>query len=208
MKKNIPFLFCLAICFHLNAQDTLYFHNQQKEIAKILEISPNEVMFRKLSYLDGPIFRSLKSSIDSIRFANGMKEVFGASVQKTTDTIAQSGPSAAWKSERESYAMGVSDADQYYKGYKGIGTASYISGIFGLYGFPIPLVGSLVRPTNMLRYVPDVKRYNTDNPYYNGFNSRARSIKSNKAWSNYGYGAATTTGIFLVVLVAFLANLN
>jgi hypothetical protein len=104
--------------------------------------------------------------------------------------------------------MGVSDADQYYRGYKGIGTASYFSGLVGLYGFPIPLIGSLVRPTNMLYYVPDMKRYNTDAPYFNGFNSRAKSIKSNKAWSNYGYGAATSTGVFLILVVAILTSMN
>lgn len=205
MKFLLPVLLTFLFCIQLQAQDTIYFHRQEKEVAKILEINPTEIVYRKMSYLDGPVFRSMKSDVDSIRFANGMKEVFGAAIVKSNES---SSPSPAVRNERESYAMGVSDADQYYRGHKGIGTASYISGLFGLYGFPVPLVGSLVRPTNMLRYVPDVKRYNTDAPYFNGFNSRAKSIKSNKAWSNYGYGAATTTGVFLILVVAVLTSFN
>jgi hypothetical protein len=208
MKNILPVFLSILFCIQVQAQDTIYFHRNEKEVAKILEINPAEIVYRKMSYLDGPIFRSPKSDVDSIRFANGLKEVFGAAMVKSDESLAPSSPPPAVRTERESYAMGVSDADQYYRGHKGIGTASYISGLFGLYGFPVPLVGSLVRPTNMLRYVPDVKRYNTDAPYYNGFNSRAKSIKSNKAWSNYGYGAATTAGVFLILVVAILSSVN
>jgi hypothetical protein len=199
---------CLVCFLHLKAQDTLYFRNQRKEIAKVQEINPSEIVYRKMSYLDGPVFRSLKSDIDSIHFANGMKEVLGADIEKSNAPSPSSFPQTPARTERESYAMGVSDADQFYKGYKGIGTASYFSGLFGLYGFPIPLIGSLTRPTNMFRYVPDMKRYTTDAPYFNGFNSRARSIKSNKAWSNYGYGAATTTGVIIILVVSVLASMK
>jgi hypothetical protein len=208
MKNPIPVLLCLVLCFNVQAQDTIFFKKNGKEIARIQEINPTEIVYRKMSYLDGPVFRSLKSDIDSIRFANGMKEVLRNDVAKSNESITPASPQPDARTERESYAMGVSDADQYYRGHKGIGTASYISGLFGLYGFPVPLVGSLVRPKNMLRYVPDVTRYNTDAPYFNGFNTRAKSIKSNKAWSNYGYGAATTTGVFLILVVAVLTSFN
>jgi len=208
MKNTIPFLLIIFFSFNVLAQDTIYFKKQGKEIAKIQEINPAEITYRKLSYLDGPLFRSLKSDIDSIRFANGLKEVFGTDIAKLNESLTPPPTPPAARTERESYAMGVSDADQYYRGYKGIGTASYFSGLVGLYGFPIPLIGSLVRPTNMLYYVPDMKRYNTDAPYFNGFNSRAKSIKSNKAWSNYGYGAATSTGVFLILVVAILTSMN
>jgi hypothetical protein len=208
MKNILPVFLSILFCIQVQAQDTIYFHRNEKEVAKILEINPTEIVYRKMSYLDGPMFRSLKADIDSIRFANGLKEVFGTDMAKSNESLTPPSTPPAARTERESYAMGVSDADQYYRGHKGIGTASYISGLFGLYGFPIPLVGSLVRPTNMMRYVPDVKRYNTDTPYFNGFNSRAKTIKSNKAWSNYGYGAATTAGVILIFVVAVLTTVN
>lgn len=210
MKNTIPVLLCLIFCFNIQAQDTIYFHKQDKEIAKIQEINPTEVVYKKMSYLDGPVFRSLKTEIDSIRFSNGIKIVFVGSTDNTKDANGSTyvEPARDVKSERDSYAQGVADADQYYRGYKGIGTACFFSGLVGIYGFPVPLVGSLTRPNNMLRYVPDGKRYNSDAPYFNGYNSRARTMKANKAWANYGYGAATTTGVFLIVLFAVLNGVN
>lgn len=209
MKNPIPVMFILIMMFSLNvqAQDTIYFQSHEKEIAKILEINPSEVVYRKMSYLDGPVFRSLKTQIDSIRFANGMKEVLG-SVAAKQDSVPIQIPPKVVVSERESYAQGVSDADHYYKGHRGIGTACYISGLFYYVGLPVPIVGSITRPNNMMRYVPDRNRYDTDTPYFNGFNTRSRTIRANKVWANYGYGAATTTGLILILLVSALSTIQ
>ena len=211
MKIILPLILCFVFGFQELAfsQDTIYFKRHEKEIARLLEVNPTEVVYRKISYLDGPVFRTLKSDIDSIRFANGMREIFGqVPVSKTIDSLAQAAKEASFRNERQSYAQGVSDADYYYRGYKGIGAACYISGLFYYMGLPVPIVGSITRPTNMYRYVPDRKRYDTDTPYFNGFNSRARSIKSHKAWANFGYGAATTTGVFLILLISAISTIN
>ena len=50
--------------------------------AKILEVTPNEVKFKKTSNPDGPVFTMLKSDILIVRYANGENEVFDVKEEK------------------------------------------------------------------------------------------------------------------------------
>ncbi len=58
------------------AQDTITKNNSEKIIAKILEISSNEVRFKKFDFQDGPTYIEKKSDIKMIVYSNGVKEVF------------------------------------------------------------------------------------------------------------------------------------
>ncbi len=69
----ILFTFILSANF---AQDTITKFNNEKIIAKILEISPTEIKYKKFNFLDGPTFTDKKSDIQMIVFSNGMKEEF------------------------------------------------------------------------------------------------------------------------------------
>lgn len=76
MKKII---FILALTFSFGnsySQDTITKRNSEKIIAKILEISPTEVKYKKFAFQDGPTYIEKKSDIKMIIFANGMKEEF------------------------------------------------------------------------------------------------------------------------------------
>ncbi|CAN5553073.1 hypothetical protein BH10BAC1_BH10BAC1_21730 [soil metagenome] len=65
------------------AQDTITKNNSEKIIAKILEISPTQVKFKKFDFQDGPTYIENKSDIKMIVYSNGVKEVFE---QKQTPT--------------------------------------------------------------------------------------------------------------------------
>lgn len=58
------------------AQDTIFKSNGVRLIAKILEITPVQVKFKKFDFIDGPTYIELKEDLDYIVFANGLKEVF------------------------------------------------------------------------------------------------------------------------------------
>src|SRR3989344_6277489 len=76
MKKII---FIIAITFFFGksfSQDTITKRNSEKVIAKILEISPTEIKYKKFAFQDGPTYIEKKSDIKMINFANGMKEEF------------------------------------------------------------------------------------------------------------------------------------
>lgn len=87
MKKII---FILALTFSIGnsfSQDTITKRNSEKIIAKILEISPTEIKYKKFAFLDGPTYIEKKSDVKMIIFANGMKEEFEEEKQVTKTEI-------------------------------------------------------------------------------------------------------------------------
>ncbi len=68
------FSFCGSLVF---AQDTIIKKNSEIIVAKILEISPTEIKYKKFDFQEGPIYIETKSTVQMIHYANGMKETFG-----------------------------------------------------------------------------------------------------------------------------------
>ncbi len=75
--KNILFstIFFFSIG-NLFSQDTIFKRNSEIVIAKILEISPTEIKYKKFDYQDGPTYTESKSNIKQVIYSSGMKEVF------------------------------------------------------------------------------------------------------------------------------------
>ena len=75
--KKIIFIIALAFSFgNVFSQDTIVRRGSEIIIAKILEISPTEIKYKKFDYQDGPIYIELKAGVKMVIFANGMKEIF------------------------------------------------------------------------------------------------------------------------------------
>lgn len=58
------------------AQDTIFKRSSAIIVAKIIEISPTEIKYKKFDFLDGPTYIEMKSRVQMIHYANGMKETF------------------------------------------------------------------------------------------------------------------------------------
>ncbi len=58
------------------AQDTIVKRNNEKIIAKILEVNPTDIRYKHFDYENGPIFTSMKWELKYIVFSNGVKESF------------------------------------------------------------------------------------------------------------------------------------
>ena len=56
------------------AQDTIVKYNGELVYAKVIEITPTEVKYKK--FLDGPTYIDTKTSIHLIKFINGYTEIF------------------------------------------------------------------------------------------------------------------------------------
>lgn len=75
--KNIFLILLLSFSIgNAFSQDTITKNNSEKIIAKILEISPTEIKYKKFDFQDGPTYIELKSDIKMIVYSNGSKEVF------------------------------------------------------------------------------------------------------------------------------------
>ena len=67
------FLFISMICY---SQDTILKRNSEKILAKVIEITPTEIKYKKTAFLDGPTYIDKKSEIQMIVYSNGIKELF------------------------------------------------------------------------------------------------------------------------------------
>lgn len=88
--KNTLLICLIAFCaFTGFAQDTIVKRSSEIIIAKILEISPTEIRYKKFDFQDGPTYIEIKSKVQMIRFANGMKEIFEEEKVRTEIKIAE-----------------------------------------------------------------------------------------------------------------------
>src|SRR5688572_22800758 len=76
MKTILSILALSLIHNYLNAQDTLRITNGGVIVAKVLEIESAKIKYKKWNNLDGPTYLIETSSVESITYQNGEKDVF------------------------------------------------------------------------------------------------------------------------------------
>lgn len=84
MKRLILLASLLFTCYSAFAQDIITLKDGTDIQAKILEVTPTEVKFKKLSNPDGPLYTMRKSDILIVRYENGENEVFSESQKQVT----------------------------------------------------------------------------------------------------------------------------
>lgn len=83
--RKIFTIVLLLLAITVSAQDIIITKDSQRIEAKILEISPTQIKYKKYTNLEGPTFIANLSDISSILYANGELQTFA-----TPDTIPQS----------------------------------------------------------------------------------------------------------------------
>lgn len=76
--KISAILIIVSNAFYFNAfsQDTISMINGNELITKVLEISSNEIKFKKFDNQEGPTYIENKSNVIRIKYKNGLKEEF------------------------------------------------------------------------------------------------------------------------------------
>jgi hypothetical protein len=74
------------------AQDTIFFKNNQRVPANVIEVSTSEVRYKRFEVVDGPTYVERKSKILKIKYKNGFTDEFPASseTEVVTDEYRQS----------------------------------------------------------------------------------------------------------------------
>lgn len=85
--KNINTVLRIAIISlvfwgKLFAQDTIITVNNNRILAKIMEVGTEQIKYKKAEFIDGPTYIQNKSEIKSIHYSNGTKEDFAVQVPK------------------------------------------------------------------------------------------------------------------------------
>lgn len=203
MKKTFSFLILILAPVFMKAQDTLVAPNPQdtlvlrnstRIVARVLEINPETVRYKKAENPDGPDYTTYKSEIRCIIFRSGIKE--------TMDTLRNApklaADPAAGKSSADMYIKGTRDAEMYYRGRCGaIGTgiASFVTGIFGL--IPAVVISAVPPKEKNLCYPSRELWKNKD--YQTGYKYKAKKMKQRKVWTGFGIGLGAA---FVLALVA------
>jgi hypothetical protein len=80
MKKVLLLvLVCSFLAALAKAQDVISLTNGSQIQAKVLEITPSEVKYKDFNNQDGPVIVILKSTVSSIKYANGTQTLFNES---------------------------------------------------------------------------------------------------------------------------------
>lgn len=98
--------------------DIIFLRNGDEVSAKVLEISPIEVKYKKCNLPDGPLYIVKKSDVFMVKYLNGTKEVFKTEVAPVNSSPEENG----YKGPKKTNPWAI---------------ASLIFGILGIY----PLVG-------------------------------------------------------------------
>ena len=81
--KNLLFVFIVLLGFTSYAQDIITTKKGEDIKAKVLEITIQEVKYKKVENPDSPIYTLLKSDILMIRYENGSKDIFNEDTKET-----------------------------------------------------------------------------------------------------------------------------
>jgi len=75
--KSVSLLFSLLLfSIKISAQDTIIKNSGEQVIAKVMEITPKEIKYKRFDFVDGPMYVEKKTNIDFIKFSNGVVEHF------------------------------------------------------------------------------------------------------------------------------------
>ena len=76
MKKGFLIFLLSTISFLAFAQDIIITKDKEQIHAKILEVSKDDIRYKKISYQDGPIFTLSMDDVLTIAYENGEVEVY------------------------------------------------------------------------------------------------------------------------------------
>ncbi|MBR5971278.1 MAG: hypothetical protein IK017_01325 [Paludibacteraceae bacterium] len=126
MNRLKRLLFFLMTCTVLttSAQDVIVKRNGDELQCKILEVSKNEVKYKRWSNLDGPIFAEKKSDIFMIKYENGEKDVMAYEVPALDTAI--SIPNLSFSMPNEVIVADPTPISNIYLKYKAFGSKSGI----------------------------------------------------------------------------------
>ncbi len=127
MKKIFLLLLALAGCaLTTAAQDLIVKRDASRIEARVTEISPTEVRYKRFSNPDGPTYVLPVGEIASIRYANGEEEAFGpagpsaepaeASEPATSATAATATPAISGQNPEETFIRTYAVGDYYNRG--------------------------------------------------------------------------------------------
>jgi uncharacterized protein YcfL len=226
MKHLLSFILLAFVATTGIAQDVITKKNGEGVQAKVLEITPTEIKYKRFENPDGPTYTLAKADVLLVKYANNTEEIFtgtdsfiqgnakptndvqtaGTLTASTTQPVVsvETTPVVTYNtttlSPAELYNKGQQDAKVHYKGYKGAGTGTLVTTLLlsPLVGLVPAIVTSSVKPQDQNLDYPNHELMKNED-YSTGYKYEARKTKNRKVWTNWGIGFGV---ILTYVLVA------
>lgn len=113
MKKSLTLLLLVILSSLSFAQDIIITKDKERIQAKILEVSQDEIKYKKFTYQDGPIFSIDIDEVVTVAYENGEVEVYDEETIEEKNEIIQAKAEALRKQEAM-YGTFVKEDDFYY----------------------------------------------------------------------------------------------
>ncbi|HAS59548.1 MAG TPA: hypothetical protein DCY95_21440 [Algoriphagus sp.] len=197
MKTVFKSFILIATClfyFESFSQDVITKRDGTDIQTKILEVTPNEIKYKKFDNQSGPTFTILISDVLMVQYENGTRDVFD---QKKSNA---SGSDNLY----ELVEKGRQDAMMNYKGQNsGRGGVAATAILFG------PVIG-LIPAAIISSSEPDEGNLNTPNfelmkdpNYRKGYTDQAAKTKKKKVWKSYGIASGIWLGLIVATYAAY-----
>lgn len=113
MKKSLTLLLLVILSSLSFAQDIIITKDKERIQAKIMEVSQDEIKYKKFTYQDGPIFSIDIDEVVTVAYENGEVEVYDEETIEEKNEIIQAKAEALRKQEAM-YGTFVKEDDFYY----------------------------------------------------------------------------------------------
>lgn len=190
--KKIIFYTVITICTLTNSfsQDMITKKTSEDIKAKVIEVTVNEIKYKKFDNLNGPLFTLLKSDVLMIRYENGSKDIFNEIQNTVTANVLSTDMSI----------KGKQDAITNYKGKSsGAGWTAATSVLTGPVLGLIPAIAcSSTEPSDENLNYKD-RELMKNNDYNQAYTKQAHKTKKKKIWTNFGIGSGAWLLLILLL---------
>ena len=193
MKKHI-ITTLITLLTHILAfsQDIITKKSGETIKAKVLEVTTDEVKYKKFENQNGPIYSVLKTEIVLISYENGTKDIFSEKMEEAD----------ASKSSEQLFMQGQADAKKYYTGYKTGGTITLgVTLLNPLLGLIPATIFSSNQPSDLGQNNPN-KNLLKNADYYDGYLQKVKKINNTRAWVNWGISTGIWVGAITALTIA------
>jgi hypothetical protein len=214
MKHLLSFILLAFVATTGIAQDVITKKNGEGVQAKVLEITPTEIKYKRFENQDGPTYTLAKADVLLVKYENNTEEVFTGTesftqgiVKPSVETVPVTMTGITKEpvvnaASTNLYVKGQHDAEMHYSDYRSAGTGVLVGSLLSpILGLVPAIVCSTVKPqTHNLNY-PD-HNLMQDAGYSTGYTNKARKMKSGRVWRNWTIGL----GVNFILAIALANN--
>lgn len=233
MKKLIIFSILIFQFLFSTAQDKIVTTTGEEILAKVLEILPLEVKYKRFDNLEGPLYSLSKKDIVLITFENGTVETMNSLEENSTKTFSEKQQNFKQKDKivneitiptinsegqisinnqpanaQSLYTLGRADASRTYTGYKTPAALITAASVLAFGYSIIPTVAVVASKPNPTSFSITNQALRNNSQYMKGYADEAYRMKKGKVWKGFAIGTTVTLTVYVVLAVVVASAFN